>query len=71
MNTNCNKWNGIGNDGNSNKTYELNNGQGKVKEYKNIKLRFVGEYLNGQMKGKGKKYDNNGKLRFEGDYLCN
>ena len=32
-------------------------------------LIFEGEYLNGKRNGKGKEYDNNGKLRFEGEYL--
>ena len=31
---------------------------GKGKEYKNGKIIFEGEYLNGQRNGKGKEYDN-------------
>ena len=27
------------------------------------------EYLNGKRNGKGKEYDNNGLLKFEGEYL--
>ena len=45
-------------------------GKGKVKEYYyDDKLKFEGEYLNGERNGKGKEYDYNGKLRFEGEYL--
>ena len=42
----------------------------KVKEYKNI-LKFEGEYLYGKRSGKGKEYDINGKLIFEGEYHNN
>ena len=30
---------------------------------------FEGEYLNGDRNGKGKEYYDNGKLKFEGEYL--
>ena len=30
---------------------------------------FEGEYLNGKRNGKGKEYYNDGKLKFEGEYL--
>jgi len=65
------KWNGKGYDEKGNIIYELINGNGKVKEYDNIygKLRFEGEYLNGQRNGKGKEFDVNGKLIYEGEYL--
>ena len=33
------------------------------------KLIFVGEYLNGKKRKKGKEYDFSGKLEFEGEYL--
>ena len=51
--------------------YELkNNINGKGKEYyDNGKLKFEGEYLNGEKNGKGKEYDDNGNLKFEGEYL--
>ena len=43
--------------------------KGKGKEYyKNGKLKFEGEYLNGKRNGKGKEYDSNGHLIFEGEY---
>ena len=34
----------------------------------NIKI-FEGEYLNGKKHGKGKEYNNKGKIKFEGEYL--
>ena len=49
--------------------YELKDGKGLVKQYWNGQLIFEGEYLNGEMKGKGKEYYKNGKLKFEGEYL--
>ena len=53
-----------------NKLYEINNFNGKGKEYYNDgKLAFEGEYLNGKKHGKGKEYFKNGKLIFEGEYL--
>ena len=30
---------------------------------------FEGEYLNGERNGKGKEYNDNGKLIYEGEYL--
>ena len=35
----------------------------------NNKLKFVGEYLNGERNGKGKEYYCDGKLKFQGEYL--
>jgi len=64
------KWNGKGYDKNGSIIYELINGNGKGKEYYNDgKLKFEGEYLNGNRNGKGKEYDYHGKLEFEGEYL--
>ena len=37
--------------------------------YNNGKIRFEGEYLNGERNGKGKEYDWYGNLVFEGEYL--
>ena len=65
-----NRWTGKGYDGLNNIIYELKNGKGYVKEYEESKLRFEGEYLNGQKNGKGKEYYN-GKLIYEGEYLYN
>ena len=43
---------------------------GKRKEYYyNGKLKFEGEYINGEINAIGKEYHDNGKLRFEGEYL--
>ena len=41
----------------------------KGKVYFDGKLFFEGEYLNGQINGKGKAYDSSGELYFEGEYL--
>ena len=63
------KWNGKGFDKNGNITYELINGNGKVKEYNEFEeLIFEGEYLDGKRNGKGKEYSEN-HLNFEGEYL--
>ena len=32
---------------------------------------FEGEYLNGERNGKGKEYNDDGQLKFEGEYLYN
>ena len=37
--------------------------------YKNDKLKFEGEYLNGVKKGKWTEYNSDGKLIFEGEYI--
>ena len=57
-----------GYDENSNIIYKLINGNGKVKEYKGNQLKFEGEYLNGLKNGKGKEYNCEGNLIFEGEY---
>ena len=41
----------------------------KRKEYRESKLEFEGEYLNGKRNGKGKEYARDGTLKFEGEYL--
>ena len=58
------KYNGKGYDEKGNIAYELKNGFGKVKEYfkDNEKLYFVGEYKDGKRNGKGKEYQENGKI---------
>ena len=64
------KFNGIGYDGEGNKIYELNNGNGKIKEYDDFGiLRFEGEYLNFKKNGKGKEYYDTGEIKYEGEYL--
>ena len=42
--------------------YRLINVKGKVKEYYDDKLNFVGEYLNGKKNEKGKEYDYKGEI---------
>ena len=50
--------------------YEIKNGNGHIKIYHdNGKLKFEGEYLNGERNGKGKEYYINGEIKFKGDYL--
>ena len=45
------KWNGKGYDKKGNIIYELNNGNGNIREYNDYgKLSFEGEYLNGKKK---------------------
>ena len=50
------KWNGIGYEIDSNKTYELKNGKGYFIHYFWIEsnIIFKGEYINGKKNGKGK-----------------
>ena len=49
--------------------YKIVEENGKRKEYdvKTNILLFEGEYLNGERNGKGKEYNYNGKLIFEGE----
>ena len=66
------EWIGTKYDNDGNIIYELNNninGKGKEYYYYNDKLKFEGEYLNGEKNGKGKEYDYDGNLIFEGEYL--
>ena len=64
------KWNGKGYDEKGNIIYELNNGNGKVKEYdKNRILISECEILDGKKHGICKEYNYKGKLIFEGEYL--
>ena len=63
------KWNGKGHDEDGNIIYELNNGNGKGKEYDGDQLKFEGEYLNGKRNGNGKEYGLNNNLLYEGEFL--
>ena len=64
------KWNGKGYDIFGYIIYELNNGNGRIKEYYyNGVPSFEGELLDGKKNGKGKEYDFNGELLFSGEYL--
>ena len=51
--------------------YKINgiNGYGEEYNQKTNYLIFEGEYLKGKRNGKGKEYDRNGNLIFEGEYL--
>ena len=62
------KWNGKGFNENGNVIYAIKNGKGKIKEYYNGYLMFEGEYLNGTRNGKGKEFNSDGELEFEGEY---
>ena len=44
---------------------------GIKKDYYYDKIIFEGEYMNGIKNGKGKEYNNNGELEFEGEYYKN
>ena len=67
------RWNGKGYDGNENIVYEIKKGNGYIKEYYYYILRMEGEYINGEINGKEKKYNinNNYSLHaeFEGNYI--
>ena len=64
------KWEGQGYDQKGNIIYELNNGNGIIKEYNAFDiLLFQGEYLNGVINGKGKEYDFDGNLIYNGEYF--
>ena len=64
------KWNGKGYDNKNNIIYELNDGKGifKIYDYYRDMIDFEGEYINGEINGKGKKYFY-GNLRFEGEFF--
>ena len=69
---NDSKWNGNGYDIDRGMVYTIKNGKGMIRKYYvgiNRCLRLEGEYLNGQLNGKVKQYNYNGKLMFEGEYL--
>ena len=52
-------------------SYELINGKGLIIEYDDHIFKFEGEYLNGERNGKGKEYNEDGNLKFEGKYKIN
>ena len=59
-------WSGKGYDGHYNIIYELQNGNGIVRDYYKDKLVSEIEYKNGKKNGRGKEYDD-GNLIFEGE----
>ena len=70
------KWDGEGYDEKGNIIYKISNGKGFIKEYKfnednypnNFYLVYEGEHLYGEKHGKGKEYNKNGEIIFEGEY---
>ena len=65
------KWNGKGYDKDGNIVYEINNGNGKVREYNGFKgkISFEGEILNWIRNVKGKEFDDlTGNIIFEGEH---
>ena len=40
-----------------------------IKYFEDGKIKFEGEYLNGEANGKGKIYNENGKLEFEVEFV--
>ena len=62
------KWKGKGFDEKGNVIYELIDGKGTIKEYVGEYLVYEGECLDGKRNGKGKEYDHDGNLIFEGEY---
>ena len=66
---NGSRWDGKGYDHKNNIVYEFKNGTGFIKEYDNFgDLKFEGNFLNGELNGKVKKYIC-GKLSMEEEYL--
>ena len=70
------RWNIKGYDFNGNIICELKEGKGFIIEalstfslFGFLIIYYECEYLNGEKNGKGKEYNNEGKLLFEGDYL--
>ena len=61
------KWEGKGYDKNNKIIYEIKGGKGFMKEYELGELEFEGEYINGKRNGKGKEFNLNGRLKFEGE----
>ena len=63
-------WNGNGYDKNSNMVFSIKDGKGSIKIFNNENILIrEGEYLNGELNGKGKEYDCFGKIKFEGEYI--
>ena len=63
------KWNGVGYDENGNISYQIKNGNGRVKEYfPNRNIMYENEYKKGKKEGKGTEYHSNGCIKFNGEY---
>ena len=64
------KWTGKGYDIDGNLVYEMKYGKGLVTEFfDDGKIKFKGEYNNGERNGKGIQYDYEGEVIFEGEYF--
>ena len=67
------RWTGKGYNDKGVEEYELKDGNGFCKDYNFFtgKLKYEGEYLNGEriLNGKGKEYNDDGELIFEGEFL--
>ena len=63
------RWNGKGYNERGKIELELENGKGNIREYYFNSLKFEGEYSDGNLNGKGKEYNKNGQLIFEGEFL--
>ena len=57
-----------GYDDNGNETFEIKNGNGKGIKYLRNNTRFYGEYINGERNEFWREYDEDGKLKFEGEF---
>ena len=66
-------WNGKTFDYFSNKTYEIKDGSGFLKDYDYLgeQLEYEGQYSNGERNGKGKQYYPDGNIMFEGEFINN
>ena len=62
------RWNGKYFTKNDKMNFEIKDGCGMGKDYNNSKLIYEGEFLDGRRNGKGKEYNHNGELKFEGEY---
>ena len=63
------KWNGKGYDSDGNIIYELTDGKGEITELTDKELIFKGNYENGEKNGKGKEYQYDQVMMFDGEYL--
>ena len=63
------KWNGNGYKQKTNIIYEIKDGKILMKDKSSKDIIFEGEYINGEINGKGKLYYNSGKLSFEGEFF--
>ena len=67
------KWEGKGYNNSGQFEYEIKNGFGYIKEFYEYgdRIKYEGEYAEGEKNGIGKEYDRGGNIIFEGNYLNN